>query len=318
MPNVKRVKLSSATRFDVTNHFAEGACLQTVKLEYLDVSECPILDNEGIKRLVTTCQGKVIRHLDLSGCSKLIDDSIAGTIAFCQNLECINLAGAVNVTSFGIGIIAYICRRTLRCLSLRECVGVDLPRLLMCHSDELIDLAGSEDDHRVLPPNFEGDDNDRRLYITALCSVLVQMNRVHDNVADILHMSQRYMASFKKLDKKWATIWGSSEERSSEGRMFGQLENLDLGYVGTEDIRLEGCLSIIAWLNEGRLKQVDLEGLTTISHFDISVLGSTSRNNLQRLNASSMTDLPSAHSSCFFFHNLKNISELDLSGYNHW
>ena len=100
--------------------------------------------------------------------------------------------------------------------------------------------------------------------------------------------------------------------------MFGQLEVLDLGNVGNDNIHLEGCLATIAWLNGGKLKEVDLEGLKTVSHFDVSVLCSTARVNIRRLNASAMTDLPSEHSSCFFFHTMKNISELDLSGYNHW
>eukprot|EP00580_Thalassiosira_gravida_P017539 CAMPEP_0201662338 /NCGR_PEP_ID=MMETSP0494-20130426/4446_1 /ASSEMBLY_ACC=CAM_ASM_000839 /TAXON_ID=420259 /ORGANISM="Thalassiosira gravida, Strain GMp14c1" /LENGTH=708 /DNA_ID=CAMNT_0048140671 /DNA_START=62 /DNA_END=2189 /DNA_ORIENTATION=+ len=320
MPGVERVICSATLKFDATNHFATCGDLHTSKLEYLDVSGCVRLDNIGIKRLVTTVQGKHIRHLDFSGCSNLIDDSVAGTVAFCQGLECLNVAGAVDLTAFGVGLIAYVCRSTLRCLSLRECKSVNLPKLLMSASDELIDLAGSEDDHRALPPNFKGDTNDRSLYIAALCSVLVQMMRVHDNVGEILHMSQRYMASFKKLDDKWSTIWGLNvlERRNKDDRLFGNLEVLDIGHVGNSNIRLEGCIATIAWLNGGKLKQVDLEGLENVSHFDVSVLGSTSRNNFKRLNASSITDLPSEHSSCFFFHAMKNISELDLSGCKHW
>mmetsp|Transcript_32298 Transcript_32298/g.55119 ORF Transcript_32298/g.55119 Transcript_32298/m.55119 type:complete len:383 (+) Transcript_32298:41-1189(+) len=144
------------------------------------------------------------------------------------------------------------------------------------------------------------------------------MMRVHDNVGEILHLSQRYMASFKKLDEKWSSIWGLNHERDKKDRMLSQLEVLDIGYVGNRNIRLEGCIATIAWLNGGKLKQVDLEGLKNISHFDISVLGSTSRNNFKRLNASAIMDLPSEHSSCFFFHAMKNIKELDLSGVNHW
>ena len=250
MPSVERVLCSSVSRFDATQYFATcGDFLHTAQLEYLDVSGCVKLDNIGIKRLVTTVQGKNIRHLDFSGCSKLIDDSVAGTVAFCQNLECLNVAGAVDITSFGVGLIAYVCRSTLRCLSLRECKAVNLPKLLMSASDELIDLAGSDDDHRVLPPLFEGDNNDRSLYIAALCSVLVQMMRVHDNVGEILHLSQRYMASFKKLDEKWYT----NEERDREDRLFSKLEVLDISHVGNSNIRLEGCIATIAWLNGGKL-----------------------------------------------------------------
>jgi len=318
MPGARRVLCSSAARFDAAERFASCGDLQTSNLEYLDVSGCVGLENVGIKRLVTTVQGKNIRHLDFSGCSEQIDDSVAGTVAFCQGLECLNLAGAADITAFGVGLVAYVCRSTLRCLSLRGCKSVNLPKLLMSASDELIDLAGSEDDHRALPPKFEGDNNDRSLYIAALCSVLVQMMRVHDNVGEILHLSQRYMASFKKLDDKWSSIWGVNEEKDKEDRLFGNLEVLDIGHIGDDSIRLEGCIATIAWLNGGKLKQVDLEGLKNVSHFDVSVLGSTSRNNFKRLNASAITDLPSEHSSCFFFHAMKNISELDLSGCKHW
>ena len=88
--------------------------------------------------------------------------------------------------------------------------------------------------------------------------------------------------------------------------------------MGREETRLEGCLATIAWLNGGKLKQIDLEGLTSVSHFDISVLGSTSCNNLKRLDCSAMTDVPSDNSSCFFFQSMKNIRELDLSNCKHW
>ncbi|KAL7550524.1 hypothetical protein ACHAWF_013743 [Thalassiosira exigua] len=318
MPGVERVFLSHCSKFDASNCFAALGDLHASELTYLDVGGCPDLDTIGIKRLVTTLQGKWIRHLDFSGCSQFIDDSVAGTVAFCLNLECLNLSNAGGITTFGVGIIAYVTRNTLRCLSIRGCDQVHLPKLLMAASDELIELAGSDDDHRALPPNYAGDSNDRSLYIAALCSVLVQMMRVHDNVGEILHMSQRYMASFKKLDEKWSTVWGLSGDRDRGARMFGNLEVLDLGHVGSEDIRLEGCLATIAWLNGGKLKQVDLEGLKSVSHFDISVLGSTSGTNLKRLNASAMTEMPSEHSACFFFHTMKNILELDLSGCNFW
>ena len=98
------------------------------------------------------------------------------------------------------------------------CEDVHLPKLLMSLADELIDLAGSDDDHRALPPYFVGDDNDRSLYIAALCSVLVQMMRVQSDATQTLAMSNRYQASFEKLDSKWETIWGIEEGRSSRGR----------------------------------------------------------------------------------------------------
>jgi len=72
----------------------------------------------------------------------------------------------------------------------------------MASADELVDLAGSDDDGRTLPPDFDEDDNGRSLYVAALCSVLVRMMRVHGNVGDMLRLSQQYRASFRKLAMK--------------------------------------------------------------------------------------------------------------------
>lgn len=43
--------------------------------------------------------------------------------------------------------------------------------------------------------------------------------------------------------------------------MFGCLEHLDISLIGQKTgATLKGCLAVIAWLNGGRLKHVELDG----------------------------------------------------------
>ena len=160
MPSVERILLVGMTRFMHSgDHFHTAGDLSTRKLQYLDVSQCAHLNTLGIKRIITTIQGKNIKHLDFSGCSEMIDDSVAGTVAFCRSLESLNLEGCKKISSFGVGLISYVTRHTLRCLSLRHCEDVHLPKLLMALADELIDLAGSDDDYRAGSTGEYYDDN---------------------------------------------------------------------------------------------------------------------------------------------------------------
>lgn len=127
MPGVKRILLSSGIRFDASDNFEDEDCFMAIfnpsnldlpNLEYLDVAGCTKLNSRGIQDLFTHIRGHDIWHLDISGCSTLVDDSIAAPVAaLCHNLECLSLAGS-KFTTYGAGIIAYCCRSTLRSLSL--------------------------------------------------------------------------------------------------------------------------------------------------------------------------------------------------------
>ena len=209
-------------------------------------------------------------------------------------------------------MIAYLCRHTLRGLSLRYCSSVNLPELLFATSSELIDLAGSDDDARALPRNFSGGSHDRALYISALCSALVQMVRLNDTTA--LALSRRYKESFVNLDRKWN--WRRTAARRNlgepDGRMFEKIVHFDLSHVGRADIRLEGCLSTLAWLNGGSLRTLDISGLTHVSHHDLAVLSCATKSKLKTL-GTCCPELPTEQSSCFTFVCLSKVRELDLS-----
>ena len=312
MPGLRTLLISNQVKFDAAQYFKhekgnEHTLIMKKRLTYLGCQNCNMLDSTGVKSLVTRLQGKYIKDLDLYGCREVCD-SIATTIAFCEGLETLKLCGSAKITSFGVGLVAYLCRHTLRGLSLRYCSGVNLPELLFATSSELIDLAGSEDDARALPRNFSGGSHDRALYISALCSALVQMVRLNDTTA--LALSRRYKESFINLDRKWRRTRHLGE---TDERMFAKIVHFDLSHVGRADIRLEGCLSTLAWLNGGSLRTLDISGLKHVSHHDLTVLSCATKSTLKTLGTQSCAELPTEQNSCFTFVCLSKIRELDLS-----
>lgn len=314
MPGLRTLLISNQVKFDATQYFkhetlTEHTLIMKGRLSYLGVQNCNMLDSAGVKNLVTRLQGKYIKDLDLYGCQEVCD-SIATTIAFCESLETLKLCGSAKITSFGVGLIAYLCRHTLRGLSLRYCCSVNLPELLFATSSELIDIAGSEDDAMALPCNFSGGSHDRALYISALCSALVLMARLNDSTA--LALSRRYKESFINLDRKWRRTAARRNLGKPDERMFAKIVHFDLSHVGRADMRLEGCLSTLAWLNDGSLRTLDISGLTTVSHHDITVLSCATKTTLKTL-GTCCPELPTEQSSCFTFVCLSKVRELDLS-----
>jgi len=328
-PNIEQLLLSSAARFDATEVFAQHntvGALKLRKLEYIDLSGCSRMDSIALKHFMAGIQAQNIRSfrlLDLSGVSSQIDDDIFGTLGFWgNNLESLSLAGAKKVTSFGVGLISYICRDTLKSLNLRGCEGVNLAKLLIADGyDIMLSIQANIDaNHRlILPTNFVGDSEilSTNGFFAALCNSMREMINAHSNVDVLIDASRHYMQGYKRLEQRWSNLWGGGERR--EERIFGQLEQLDIGMIGHSGIKLQGCIAIIAWLNGGRLRQVDLCGLDSILLSDLSVLASTSRHRLVSLSASSSATIPSTINSLGgFFHAMKNISELDLSCCDHW
>lgn len=134
MPNLESISLSSAARFDVTEDF-KASTLETKSLQCVDVSGCSRLGTQEISCIATKLSVGKIRILDLSFCSTLIGDDAAVSVArHCPNLECVNVSGSKKITTFGVAIIAFVCRGTLRCLSLRGCTSVKLSVLLYNHA----------------------------------------------------------------------------------------------------------------------------------------------------------------------------------------
>lgn len=107
MPQIRRILLSSASRFDPNTTFTQNNVVDALmlrKLQYIDMSGCTKVDSSGMKNLISTLQPAKLLHVDFSGASAMIDDEIFGSLALCSNnLESLSLAGATKVSTFGVG-----------------------------------------------------------------------------------------------------------------------------------------------------------------------------------------------------------------------
>ena len=163
LPHIRRISLSGAKRLDWLKHFVSERVIpdcynkvQVQKLEVLDISACPKIDDLGVRSLLGSVKGHRIRVLDLSGCSTKTSDEIAGPIsAYCRNLESISLAGMKKITAYAVGLIAYCCRDTLRSINVRHCSKVHLMELLWRRVQHMATLLTNSDDQQEgnLSPN---------------------------------------------------------------------------------------------------------------------------------------------------------------------
>jgi len=345
MPNIQRIILSSASRFDPLTTFTQqannNAALQlSNKLQYIDISGCSKVDTTSFQSFISVLQPSKLLHLDLSGISSMINDEIFTILGrYCYKLESLSLAGATKVTDYGAGLISYICRDTLKSLNLRGCEKVHLPKLLALAAFDLSTLINDNvDNHQaILPPNYvrSHDTISKRQYYSNLFNSMKIMFRVvdDDTMADWIESSRSHMSRYKTLEQQWReSYWNEStdqqqqqqqqqQQEEEESPFFGKLEQLDISLIGNRSIRLEGCLATIAWLNGGRLRHVNTSGLDSVLQSDLAILASTSQENLQSLStsASSIDEPlppgdPSYHSQHLiaFFYSMR-CRDLDLS-----
>jgi len=343
-PNVRRISVSSAVRFHAAKEFclpkdrdqdAPSASFPSVltvpKLEALDISGCSKVDTLGVETLTTYITGHQIRHLDLSGCSTTLDNRIAAPIAeWCRRLEYLGLAGLKKLTSCGVGLMAYCCRDTLRGLNLRGCENVYLTEILLPTMFEMRDVCihminnfeqptlNRDAFISLLPPSFVRDTLDDYAFLRTYCVNFMTATdhmgsiRQMDNWNGFAQSAQSYASQFKLFEERL-----TASERKSDARLFGMLEQLDVSNTEKRSHRLQGCLSAIAWLSGGRLREVNISGLSTVSGADLIMLALTSGPRLKILEASSSlsqirhTDPPVPINHIFSVAN--NISELDLS-----
>ena len=329
MPNIERLSLSSATRFHITaNNFNDPSVMAAMKhLKHVDVSGCTKLNTPEICCLASNLSGSNIRVLDFSSCSTLIGDDAAVSVAeHCHNLESINVSGSRKLTTFGVAIIAFVCRSTLRCLSLRGCESVKLTTLLYSHAREfpvnqLLQWWYSGDDISVLRHNvMEGNNNDNSFLTRDYVDfVIAAMKCIVDGPVFTTEQdeSERLLGLCKEYEERWTNHHGWVD-RHGEHSLFGQLEKLDISdsypKFCLSDPELTGVFAVISWLNKGKLREINLSGLS-ISPHAVSSLALASGSRLQCIEVSYLrvTGDFRADQTWTSFIDVKDVCELDLS-----
>ena len=344
LKNVRRISLSGAKSINWLRHFVSEGVLpdcynkvQLPRLEAIDLSACPKINDLGVRSLLASVQGhQRLRVLDLSGVSTQTNDDIAGPIAsICRSLECLSLAGMKKVTSFGVGLIAYCCRDTLRSLSLRACSKVNLMELLCARIQHMGMLLANSDGEEgrgaarlppqaILPPAFAGDPSNagwsytayRREYALSI-EQTVQILQADDSLGDYLIVSKSRESDFLRFEEQKLL---NTKSTSSINNMFGKLEHLDIGHIGESGYKISGCLAAIAWLNGGCIRELNIAGLEKITTVELNLLATCSGERLQVLEmpASLMIppfigEIPPSNLYIFEFHVPSMLTELDLS-----
>ena len=340
LPNVRRISLSGAKRLDWLTHFVSERIIpdcynkvQVPKLEAVDISACPKIDNLGVRSFLGSVKGHQIRVLDLSGCSTKTSDEIAGPIsAYCRNLESISLAGMKKITAYGVGLIAYCCRDTLRSLNVRHCSKIHLMELLWRRVQHMATLLTNSDDQQegnlppeaIYPPAYAGDISNvgwayatyREIFSLSINQVL-QLSQ-GDNWLE--RVSQIYEENFLEFEERNDMNRNST---SNINNMFGKLEHLDIGHIGKKGYIISGCLAAIAWLNGGRIRELNIAGLDFLTTAELNMLAMCSAERLQVLEMpvslmrahrrAGMDPLNLSHAKIFSSYVPPRITELDMS-----
>ena len=340
LPNVRRISLSGAKRLDWLTHFVSERVIpdcynkvQVHKLEAVDISACPKIDDLGVRSFLGAVKGHRIRVLDLSGCSTKTSDEIAGPIsAYCRNLESISLAGMKKITAYGVGLIAYCCRDTLRSLNIRHCSKVHLMELLwrrVQHMATLLTNSGDQQEgnlppEAIYPPAYAGDiSNAGWAYATFRAMYSLSINQVlqlHQGDAWLERVSQIYEEHFLEFEEQNHMNRNSI---SNINNMFGKLEHLDIGHIGKKGYIISGCLAAIAWLNGVRIRELNIAGLDFLTTAELNMLVMCSAERLQVLEMpvslmrahrrAGMDSLNLSHAKIFSSYVPPRITELDMS-----
>lgn len=340
MPDIESLIISSGTRFDAERHFrptndveerspggagAPRDRLTLPSLEHVDISGCRRINSNGIRCILGRVRGENIRSLDFSGCSSLIDENIVRPIVDCKNLESLNIAGS-KVNTGAILFICYVHRRNLRCLNLRNCTKINLPLLLMAKALDILDLfreiSGTGEYSRIVPHHVrtfhelrlhgvQGDERPSDSTSAFYAHTLKQAIRAfllanHRNFGFLRRTSRQMHGSLERH------LPGSRDG----GQIFGQLEKLDIGLIGDNQISLQGCIAIIVHLNGGRLQELDLCGLTGVTDHDLNLLALSSFFKLRALRAFAVETHELRRTNLFW--HLYFVTDLDLSHCRYW
>ena len=330
MPKIETLSLSSATRFCIKDNINDPKLIAALKqLKYVDVSGCGKLGNEELCRLVPVLKGSNIRMLDFSGCSTLNGNRVALTVAeHCNNLESINLSGAKLLTNFGVAILCYVRRSTLRCLSLCGCQSVNLLILLYSHA-MACPLVNNWNARRNEPAYEQIIENFSNLPFLTPAYVRAIRDALHPLMngaisTDAFAKSEELIRLSKEYEERWSNQHGWTNSHSDEQSIFGQLEKLDISNSFpmrklAANPPLDRALAALTWLNRGKLREINMSGLS-ISPNVVSALAFASGPLLKCLEVSSLVDVGSTN---FFGFNtvlpwtsldcVKSVFELDLS-----
>ena len=262
-------------------------------LEHLD----SFIDDLGVRSLLGSIQGHQIRVLDLSGCSTQTSDEIAGPISkCCRNLEGLSLAGMKKITAYGVGLIAYCCRDTLRSLNVRHCSKVHLMELLWQRINHMGIIARDAHPHgqgvegdfvaeAMLPSAYVGDASNipsatYKFMYSASIFQTYQILLADGSIDNFRQVSQSFERRFLHFEELYTLNRNST---SSINNIFGMLEHLDIGHIGKSGFKIAGCLAAVAWLNGGRIRELNIAGLEKLTTAELNFLGMCSGERLQVL-----------------------------------
>ena len=290
MPALHRISLASCSKLDAINFLIDDGVETLDNMQFLDLSGCRKVKFDQLGTLLVGLGGARIRlndtipqrlelnliQLDVSHCSHEIDDASAGLIArFAPNLERINLSGAKKLTQNGLGLIAWMCRSTLKIFCARGCYKIELPYLITGMCQEIANtLTVISNPQEALPPNMVEGHNPNVGTIDYLDELKNAMHelisaRHPDLVAEIVRIANDLVSRLKMFENEYRPM------QDHDVGLFGRLEELEIELVGSIACTTQGCIATIAWLTGGRLQKLKVTTGTSpayISAYDVAIL----------------------------------------------
>lgn len=200
----------------------EGRSQNLCKLEYMDLSYCiEDMNSTALFQFISTIKPNNLLHLNLAWLDKTVNDDIAILIAICcTRLQILNLEAAMDETEYGVGLIAYACRDTLKCLALNDCEDVQLYLLLLptCHG-----IIRQRASASLVPSNFVGNSDTllRSVYPAAIRESLNEM--MVESTGDSIKYSLQLFSRIKQVvNRQGTTGWNKPVKYFKHGNSWQQ------------------------------------------------------------------------------------------------
>ncbi|XP_022915662.1 F-box/LRR-repeat protein 7 [Onthophagus taurus] len=143
--NLQHLDITGCVQITCANPSPSSEPLRRLQLQYLDLTDCPALYDNGLRVIVRNCPQ--LSYLYLRRCIQITDAGLKFVPSFCSGLRELSVSDCSNITDFGLYELAKL-GATLRYLSVAKCDRVSDAGLKViarrCYKLRYLNVRGCE------------------------------------------------------------------------------------------------------------------------------------------------------------------------------
>lgn len=143
--NLQHLDVTGCVQISCINASGPHDPLRRLQLQYLDLTDCTVLEDNGLRVIVRNCPQ--LSYLYLRRCIQITDAGLKFVPSFCSGLRELSVSDCSNVTDFGLYELAKL-GATLRYLSVAKCDRVSDAGLKVvarrCYKLRYLNVRGCE------------------------------------------------------------------------------------------------------------------------------------------------------------------------------